>query len=340
MSSTPWVSLYPSDYLADTAHLGLTEHGVYWRLLLHYYQHRSPLPGDLDKLCRIVLANTPEERRTVEYILTEFFVLTISGDGGRVWRHARADKEIADAQSRQAVNIARAQAAAAARWKRQDSMLGASVKHSTSNAQEMPSTTTTTTTSTKSEERERDTPPATRSAPAPSAELLVSDQSEPIETKRSRKAVEQTARGTRLPADWVLSAELGNWAMAEGLTREQVIREAETFRDYWIAKPGAGGRKADWDATWRNWIRKSDEYRNRGGNHAGQREQRETPLQASLREAEEILQRARDGTLGPEWDFSDNGDDVFGSVHPPERALPAQGGGGVPGEAARRLTNT
>lgn len=121
--------------------------------------------------------------------------------------------------------------------------------------------------------QERDTPPATRSAPAPSADLIVRDPAEPTETQRSRKAVEQNARGTRLPADWSLSAELGNWAMTEGLTREQVIREADAFRDYWIAKPGAGGRKSDWDATWRNWIRKRDEYRNRrGGSHAEQGE--------------------------------------------------------------------
>jgi hypothetical protein len=30
---------------------------------------------------------------------------------------------------------------------------------------------------------------------------------------------------------------------------------ADSFRDYWIAQPGAKGRKVDWDATWRNWIR-------------------------------------------------------------------------------------
>jgi hypothetical protein len=30
---------------------------------------------------------------------------------------------------------------------------------------------------------------------------------------------------------------------------------ADGFRDYWIAAAGAKGRKADWDATWRNWIR-------------------------------------------------------------------------------------
>src|SRR5205814_92454 len=31
------------------------------------------------------------------------------------------------------------------------------------------------------------------------------------------------------------------------------------FRDYWIALPGAKGLKADWPATWRNWIRRITE---------------------------------------------------------------------------------
>jgi len=33
-------------------------------------------------------------------------------------------------------------------------------------------------------------------------------------------------------------------------------REAERFRDYWIAKPGKDGVKLDWAATWRNWMRR------------------------------------------------------------------------------------
>lgn len=30
---------------------------------------------------------------------------------------------------------------------------------------------------------------------------------------------------------------------------------AASFRDYWLGVPGAKGRKADWPATWRNWVR-------------------------------------------------------------------------------------
>ena len=29
----------------------------------------------------------------------------------------------------------------------------------------------------------------------------------------------------------------------------------DQFKDYWTALPGAKGRKADWLATWRNWVR-------------------------------------------------------------------------------------
>lgn len=63
-----------------------------------------------------------------------------------------------------------------------------------------------------------------------------------------------TARGTRLPQGWAPDEGLSAW------TRENcpAVRRSEIdrFRDYWIAQPGAKGRKTDWDATWRNWCRK------------------------------------------------------------------------------------
>lgn len=96
----PYIALYPSDYLADTAHLGLTEHGVYWRMLLHYYQHCKPFPNDLEKINRVILASTPEEKRVTEYILGEFFTLKMHDDGVMYWHHSRADWEISAAEAR------------------------------------------------------------------------------------------------------------------------------------------------------------------------------------------------------------------------------------------------
>ena len=33
--------------------------------------------------------------------------------------------------------------------------------------------------------------------------------------------------------------------------------EHRKFIDYWISEPGQRGTKLDWNATWRNWIRRS-----------------------------------------------------------------------------------
>jgi uncharacterized protein YdaU (DUF1376 family) len=69
------------------------------------------------------------------------------------------------------------------------------------------------------------------------------------------------ARGTRLPTDWVPEVEQGQWTALQA-------RELPKFRDYWTAQPGQKGVKADWQATWRNWIRKAGEYAE-SGRHSG-----------------------------------------------------------------------
>lgn len=62
-------------------------------------------------------------------------------------------------------------------------------------------------------------------------------------------------RGSRIPPDWRLPQSWGGWAVSQGLSEAEVEREADRFGDYWRAKPGTGGTKLDWEATWRNWIR-------------------------------------------------------------------------------------
>lgn len=68
---------------------------------------------------------------------------------------------------------------------------------------------------------------------------------------------ERSPTGSRLPQDWNPSPE--GIAFAEGIRPDVDWRvEAAKFRDYWLAVAGAKGRKADWPATWRNWIRRAD----------------------------------------------------------------------------------
>lgn len=73
------------------------------------------------------------------------------------------------------------------------------------------------------------------------------------------KAKTSTA-GTRLPTDWKLPKRWGEWAIAERpeMVVDEVRRQAEMFADHWRAQPGKDGRKADWEATWRNWIRRAN----------------------------------------------------------------------------------
>ena len=73
---------------------------------------------------------------------------------------------------------------------------------------------------------------------------------EVIDTAPSAKS----PRGTALPETWTLPDDWKTWAEKE---RPDVDPQtaADSFRDFWIAKPGKEGRKTDWQATWRNWVR-------------------------------------------------------------------------------------
>ncbi len=63
-------------------------------------------------------------------------------------------------------------------------------------------------------------------------------------------------KGTRLSADWMPSEADQSFAL-KTMTLEGFRHEADQFRDYWIAKPGAAGVKLDWPATWRTWVRRA-----------------------------------------------------------------------------------
>jgi len=73
----------------------------------------------------------------------------------------------------------------------------------------------------------------------------------------AKPIVKPDKRGSRLPDDWQLPKSWGEWALQKrpDLTVDDVRNQAERFADYWHAKAGVNARKADWEATWRNWIR-------------------------------------------------------------------------------------
>lgn len=68
--------------------------------------------------------------------------------------------------------------------------------------------------------------------------------------RRARK------RATRIPEGYK-----PNTLLIPGVDEITARRELEKFRDYWAAQPGSKGVKLDWEATWRNWLRRVAEQR-------------------------------------------------------------------------------
>lgn len=86
------------DYIKDTAHLSLLEHGVYTRLMDIYYGNEQALPS-VEKCCRLLGARSDEEKEAVSTILAEFFV-----QDGEHWSNARCEAEIAAYQKKAEAN--------------------------------------------------------------------------------------------------------------------------------------------------------------------------------------------------------------------------------------------
>lgn len=80
------------------------------------------------------------------------------------------------------------------------------------------------------------------------------------------------ARASRLPEGWQPTEADVKRAYADGLDEREVRREFEKFTDYWRAKPGKGGTKLDWNATYRIWMGKAadDKHARNGRLQQGQ----------------------------------------------------------------------
>ena len=93
---------------------------------------------------------------------------------------------------------------------------------------------------------------------SPSETQATSNTETETETSTS-KEVEKEARkrATRLSPDWKPSPESIQKIQSDA-PHVDARTEHATFVDYWIAQPGQKGVKTDWDATWRNWMRRKE----------------------------------------------------------------------------------
>lgn len=226
---------YVGDFQRDTGHLSCAEIGVYDRLLDHYYGTEEPLPSNHADLCRIARAMDKIEQKAVKRVADEFFHI---GDDGLL-HNSRADVEVAKAQAR--INAAKENGKKGGRppnFKANDNQTQTQQKpigfQSANPAETHPGVHHT-----------------------PHASISIFDQPVEVNTSPPAKPAATAGRGTRLPTDWQLPKLWGEWALAErqGWTTDDVRRCAEKFRDHWVSATGRGATKADWLATWRNWVR-------------------------------------------------------------------------------------
>jgi hypothetical protein len=76
-------------------------------------------------------------------------------------------------------------------------------------------------------------------------------------TPPTHTPVNKTTRARRLPDDWQpspLPSELG--AKISTWSQDDLDEEMAKFRDWAKSAPDKSGLKSDWDAAWRNWLRR------------------------------------------------------------------------------------
>lgn len=242
--SLAYFPLYPDDFEADTAHLTLAEDGAYNRLLrLCWRTPGCSVPSDRAWVYRRMRAHNEADQKVVETVIAEFF----KDDGERL-SNARLSKEWAAANE---AHTRRKSAGAK----------GGKAKALKTNETE-PSNATP---MLKQPEPEPEPEPLETIAKA-IVPHTVETPPKPEQPKRAPQP-RSAARGNRIAPNWAPTAIDYAFAASEGLTREEINREADRFRDYWTAKSGREACKLDWSATWRNWVR--SDFRKRAGSGSG-----------------------------------------------------------------------
>lgn len=222
MTQNPSMPLFVDAYMADTMHLSEAEDGVYMRLLMCMWRMGGTLPNDDDRLARFVRVSKRKWQTKYRPILEAFFTITET-----VWTQKRLQKE----------------------WK----YVTENAERSRANGAKGGRP--------KSLEKNKTQNPTGSFQVNPDGTQAISPQPQPHKETEPNGSAKKVSRGIRIPDAWAPSQDNLDFARDVGLTRAEAEAEAAKFRDYWISQPGQRGVKLDWDATWRNWVRKASEGR-------------------------------------------------------------------------------
>lgn len=103
-----------------------------------------------------------------------------------------------------------------------------------------------------------------------SADVRNPDPTRPEGSKEPSSAPRRGKKGTRIPEDFAVDADMVAWAGRECPDADGRF-ETDQFRDYWTAKSGQAATKLDWGRTWKTWMRnaqkRAEETAARRGEH-------------------------------------------------------------------------
>jgi uncharacterized protein YdaU (DUF1376 family) len=225
---------YCGDYARDTAHLTLEQHGAYTAMLDAQYSTERGLPADYDALYRICRAMSKTEQTSVRTIADEFFPLA---EDGMRW-NKRAAKDIEKAQKR--IGAAR-----------ENGNRGGRPKITQRDTPDEPN------------ENPPGFGPVKKTEPIGHIGESTTRHTPKLQSQETGRRAVNGARpnghGIRLPQGWQLPEDWLRWTLGvrTDWAEERALRESLVFRDYWHGKAGKDARKADWQATWRNWVRRA-----------------------------------------------------------------------------------
>lgn len=121
MASKPYMPFYTADYMNDTAHFTMAEHGAYMLMIIHYWHTEKPLPNDDKKLAQICKTTTRGYRQ-VKLSVTDLF--THAGD---TLVHKRIEKELQEYREKIEFKRLLGKKSAEKRWGKKDSLPNGSV---------------------------------------------------------------------------------------------------------------------------------------------------------------------------------------------------------------------
>lgn len=207
------------DFRAGCFNMTRMERALYREMLDIYYDTESPLPDSIDAVCKLLGVRSAEEKIMVGEIL----VLKFEQVEGRGYVHERCETEIANYHAFLEKSSRAGKASAAARANKKPTTVQPEPNQASTNVE-------------------------------PTLNGGATNQ-QPLTNNHKPEKEQSAARGTRLPEGWRPSAEDQMYCRTErpDLRLSEV---AANFYDYWIAQPGTKGRKSDWSATWRSWVRK------------------------------------------------------------------------------------